>query len=349
MPTSMRITVKTTLTAVFATAFLAGISHAKTLQMTSVYPGTFPIIGEAGKALGERLSRLTDGELTTEFFEPGALAPAAEAWDAVSTGAVDAAWYSPGFASGIVPSAAMFTSVPFGPAAPEYLAWYYEGGGEALWDEITAPHEIKSVLCAALPPEASGWFREEITAVEQLRGKKMRIFGLGARVLEKLGVAAQTLPVGDTIPALELGSIDAAEVSMPLLDLQLGFPDLAKHYYFPGWHQQTSFFSVIVNRGVWDALSESERAAFEEVCKAMVTETIAKGEALQFDALKEIEAKGVSVHTWPPEILDAMRGAWDEVVEELSAEDADFKRVHESYSTFRANYADWRRLGYIAE
>lgn len=328
---------------------VAGSANADSLQMTSVYPSSFPIIGEAGQSLGERLSRLTNGELTTEFFEPGALVAAGQAWDAVSTGAIDAAWYSPGFASGTIPSAAMFTSVPFGPGAPEYLAWYYEGGGEALWSEITAEYDIKSILCAALPPEASGWFREEITSVEQLRGMKMRIFGLGAQVLDRLGVAAQTLPVGDTIPALELGSIDAAEVSMPLLDLQLGFPDLANHYYFPGWHQQTSFFSLIINQGVWDGLEDFERAAIEVTCQALVTETIAQGEALQFDALRAIEAQGVNIHTWPEDILTAMENAWEEVVAEMSADDEDFRRVYESYSTFRANYSDWRRLGYISE
>ncbi len=335
--------------ALLAAGLLASAAQAETaLQLTSVYPGTFPIIGEAGKKLGPRVARVTQGELTFEFAEPGALVPAAEAWDAVSSGAVDAAWYSPGFAQGIIPSAAMFTSVPFGPGAPEYLAWYYQAGGEAMWNEIAGGHNVRSVLCAALPPEASGWFREEITSVEQLEGKKMRIFGLGARVMEKLGVAAQTLPVGETVPALELGTIDAAEISMPLLDLQLGMQEYADHYYFPGWHQQTSFFSVIVNLDVWDALPAYQQAAVEEVCKAMVTETIAQGEALQFDALAELEAQGVQVHAWPPEILEAMRAAWQEVAAELAAEDEDFRRVWESYTSFRENYADWRRLGYLA-
>jgi len=341
-------TIRSALLATAVAAALVGCNtcDATALDMTSVYPGSFPIIGDIGKDLGRRVKTLTGGKLDLAFHEPGALVPAPEAWDAVSTGAVDAAWYSPGFAQGIIPSAAMFTSVPFGPEAPEYLAWYYYGGGGDLWDAITARHNIKSVLCGTLPPEASGWFRKPIETVSDLKGLKMRFFGLGARVMEKLGVATQTLPVGDTVPALELGTIDAAEISMPALDLRLGMADYAKHYYFPGWHQQTSLFSLLVNRKVWDGLNEQEQLAINEVCRSAVAQSIAWGEAIQLDALKELQKKGVVLHTWSPEILAAMKQAWQDVVTEQSA-DKDFKRVWESYAAFRARYAQWRDLGYM--
>ncbi len=319
---------------------------AGALDMTSVYPASFPIIGEIGSEIGDKVSALTAGSLTLTFHEPGALVPAGEAWDAVSTGAVDAAWYSPGFAQGIIPSAAMFSAVPFGPEAPEYLAWYYYGGGEVLWDEITERHGVKSILCATLPPEASGWFRQPIEAVADLEGKTMRFFGLGARVMEKLGVATQTLPVGDTVPALELGTIDAAEVSMPALDLRLGMADYAKHYYFPGWHQQTTLITLLVNREIWDQLSAREQLAVEEVCAAAVARSLAQGEALQFAALEALKDEGVTLHRWSPQILAAMQSAWSEVVTELS-EDADFARVWDSYTAFRESYAKWRDLGYM--
>ncbi|WP_206607852.1 TRAP transporter substrate-binding protein [Ferruginivarius sediminum] len=339
-------------TAALAVAALAGPAEAAeeesvTLQMQSVYPGSFPIVGETGKSLGERVKLLSGGTLDIEFHEPGAIVPAGEAWDAVSIGGVDAAWYSPGFAQGVIPSAAMFTAVPFGPRAPEYLAWYYYGGGKDLWREIAGKHNIVSILCTTLPPEASGWFREEITSVDQLKGMKMRIFGLGARVMEKLGAQAQTLPVGDTVPALELGTIDAAEVSMPSLDLGLGMQQYADHYYFPGWHQQTSLFSLIVNKDVWDGLSERQQAIVNEVCRASVTDSIARGEATQFDAMQTLKEKGVTLHRWPDEILDAYRQAWSEVAAEMAENDADFARVWESYKTFRKNYQIWESMGYL--
>ncbi len=337
----------TLLTASAGIAILAATSaSSEELEMTSVYPGSFPIVGDIGQDIGNRMALLTDGELKLNYNEPGALVAASEAWDAVSTGAVDAAWYSPGFAQGIIPSAAMFTSVPFGPEAPEYLAWYYYGGAQEIWDEITAGHNIKSVLCATIPPEASGWFREPIESVEDLQGIKMRFFGLGARVMEKLGVSAQSLPVGDTVPALELGTIDAAEISMPALDLRLGMQNYAKHYYFPGWHQQTSLFSLLINLDVWNGLSERDQAVINEVCRSAVAQSIAWGEAIQFEALEQLKSEGVTLHEWSPEILSAMEGAWLEVVDELS-EDADFARVWASYTEFRTNYAEWRDLGYM--
>jgi len=321
-------------------------ASAQSLEMTSVYPSSFPIIGAIGKDLGNRMALLSDGDLTLHFNEPGALVPAPEAWDAVSTGAVDAAWYSPGFAQGIIPAAAMFTSVPFGPEAPEYLAWYYHGGGEEIWDEITQSHGIKSVLCSTIPPEASGWFAQPIESLADLKGINMRFFGLGARVMEKLGVSAQTLPVGDTVPALELGTIDAAEISMPALDYALGMQNYAKHYYFPGWHQQTSLFSLLINLDVWKDMSERNQAIVNEVCRSAVAESIAWGEAIQFDALKALEAEGVTLQTWSPEILAAMEAAWLEVVDELSS-DPDFARTWDSYTAFRTNFAKWRDLGYL--
>ena len=319
-----------------------------TLQMQSVYPGTFPIVGEAGRGLGDRMALLSGGTIEIEFLEPGALVPPAETWDAVSIGAVDAAWYSPGFAQGIIPSAAMFTAVPFGPEAPEYLAWYYYGGGQEIWDEIAARYGIRSVLCATIPPEASGWFRQEITSVEQFDGLTMRIFGLGARVMERLGASAQTLPVGDTVPALELGTIDAAEISMPALDLALGMNQYADHYYFPGWHQQTSLFSLLINLDVWNGMSERQQAVVEEVCRSTVADTIAQGEAIQFGAMQELEAGGTTLHLWSDEILDAMEAAWLEVADELADDDEDFARTWESYTAFRENYAVWRNMGYMA-
>lgn len=334
-------------------AFTVASTHASraedsvTLQMQSVYPGSFPIVGDAGKSLGDRVKLLSGGSLDIEFHEPGAIVPAGEAWDAVSIGGVDAAWYSPGFAQGVIPSAAMFTAAPFGPKAPEYLAWYYYGGGKELWDEIAGKHNIVSILCATLPPEASGWFREEIKSVDQLKGMKMRIFGLGARVMQKLGVQAQTLPVGDTVPALELGTIDAAEVSMPSLDLALGMQQYADHYYFPGWHQQTSLFSLIVNKDVWNGLSKRQQAIVEEVCRSTVSDTIARGEATQFDAMQTLEDKGVTLHQWPQPILDAFREAWRDVASEMAENDADFARVWESYTSFRKNYEIWESMGYL--
>lgn len=319
----------------------------ETIVMQSIYPSTLPLLGDTGPDLAERVARLTGGELEIEFHEPGDIVGGNEMWDAISTGAVDAGWYSPGFAQGIIPSAGLFTAPPFGPDVREYAAWWYEGGGEELWAEITEPYNIHTELCTVLVPEASGWFREPIESPEDLQGKKMRIFGLGAAVMQKLGVAAQSMPPADTMTGLRLGTIDAAEFSFPAIDQQVGMNEHASHYYFPGWHQQTSLITFIINQDRWDALSDAHRAAIEEVCAGNVARTMARGEAMQLQPLAELQEAGVTVHEWSPEMIEAFRGAWEEVVVEQSEADADFKRAWESLSSFRENYRQWAELGYL--
>jgi TRAP-type mannitol/chloroaromatic compound transport system substrate-binding protein len=328
-------------------ALAAPAAAQDTIVMQSIYASSLPLLGDSGTAIGPRISAVTGGEIEIEFNEPGAIVGGNEIWDAVSTGAVDAGWYSPGFAQGIIPAAGIFTAVPFGPDVREYTAWWYNGGGRELWAEITEPYGVHSELCAILAPEASGWFREPIESVEDLAGAKMRIFGLGAAVMQKLGVAAQSLPPADTMTGLRLGTIDAAEISFPAIDLRLGMQEHASHYYFPGCHQQTSLITFIINQDRWDGLEERHRAAIREVCAANVALTTAQGESIQLEPLAELVAQGVTVHRWSDEMLDAFRGAWEEVVAEQSAADADFKRAWEHLSAFREKYAQWAALGYL--
>ena len=230
----------------------------------------------------------------------------------------------------------------------EYTAWWYHGGGYELWNEISAPYNIHSELCSILVPEASGWFKEEIKSADDLKGKKMRIFGLGAAVMSKLGVAAQSMPPADAMSALNLGTIDAAEISFPVIDYAVGMYEHAKHLYFPGWHQQTSLIVFMMNTDSWNKLSERNRSAIQEVCAANVALTTAEGEALEMEPLKKMQDEhGVIVHRWSPEMLKTFRDAWDQVVAEKTAESPEFKRVWDNIQDFRAKYAQWKSLAYI--
>ncbi|MEL6641008.1 MAG: C4-dicarboxylate ABC transporter, partial [Pseudomonadota bacterium] len=150
--------------------------QAETIDMQSFLPPTLPVLATSGVDMSELVKRLTGGEVDIVYQSPGALVATNEIWDAVSTGAVAAGWYATGFAEGVIPSASLFTAFPFGPDAVEYTAWWYEGGGEELWAEITEPFNVHSELCAVIAPEASGWFKEPINSPEQLEGLKMRIF-----------------------------------------------------------------------------------------------------------------------------------------------------------------------------
>lgn len=338
---------KHTLLAAVALGVAATAAQAETIDMQSIYPNSLPLLGDAGVELTERVSALTQGGLDLKFHNPGELVAGGEIWDAVSTGAVPAGWYSPGFAESVIPAAPLFTAFPFGPGAVEYTSWWYNGGGAELWAELSAPYNIHSELCTILAPEASGWFNKEINSPEDLAGLKMRIFGLGASVMEKLGAQAQSLPVADTMTGLNLGTIDSAELSFPAIDLAVGMHEHANHYYFPGWHQQSSLIVFIMNKDAWDGLEESHRMAIQEVCAASVARTVARGEAIQLGPLAELESKGVQIHRWSDDMLASFKGAWDEVVAERAAGNADFKRVWESITEFRAEYARWGALGYL--
>jgi TRAP-type mannitol/chloroaromatic compound transport system substrate-binding protein len=329
-------------------AMTGGAAGAQeTWNLQSTYPGSLTQLGTLGIRIAEQVTRITDGQIELVFQEPGAIVPALEVFDAVGTGAVEAGWSTPGYWAGRVPALQLLAAVPFGPQAGEYLAWVKFGGGTELLEELYEPHNIHAIHCAIIAPEAAGWFRQPIESPADFQGLTMRFFGLGAKVMEKMGTSTQLLAGGDIFPALELGTIDATEFSMPAIDLNLGFYQVASHYYFPGWHQQSTLFDLMINLDLWESLDEATQFKIETVCDANIAYGLAEGEALQFDALRQLEENGVTIHTYSDEILDALESAWLEVVEEESANDADFARTYESYATFRENYRRWGELGYL--
>ncbi len=343
---------KKMIVAALAAVSMLGLSAAAKaepvrLKMGSTFPSSLVQLGTLGKTLEANINAISGGDIEVKFFEPGALVPALELFDAIKSGAVDAAWSTSGYWQGKEPALSLFAAVPFGPSAGEYAAWLFHGGGEAKMQEIYHRHGIHSMICGVIAPEASGWFREEITSLDQLKGKKMRFFGLGAKVMQKLGVDTQLLAGADIYPALERGTIDATEFSMPAIDLNLGFYQVAKHYYFPGWHQQSTTFEFMINKAKWDAMSEQQQKQIEIACRANYALGLAEGEAIQGKALAELKSKGVTIHRWPQETLDQLEATWQEVASEIAAENADFKETWESLQAFRAEYKVWADLGYL--
>ena len=348
--TVMKATAVVTLAGLLGGTALTGASQAQdrvNWKMGSAFPSKLVQLGSLGVSASEKIEKISGGNIRLKFFEPHALVPPLEMFDAISAGSLDAAWSTPGYWFGKEKALALFAAVPFGPRAGEYGAWMYYGGGIELMDEIYAKHNIKSVLCGVIAPEASGWFRKEIKSIEDLKGLKMRFFGLGAKVMEKVGVSTQLIAGGDIYPALERGSIDATEYSMPAIDLDLGFYQIASHYYFPGWHQQSTLFEIMFNKDKWDSLSPTQQAQIEVACGDNFREGLTEGEAIQGKALAALAEKGVTIHRWPNEVLDALEQAWLEVVVDLAAEDANFKKTWDSLQAFRTEYAAWKKLGYL--
>lgn len=316
-------------------------------RMQSWFPSSAPHAGSSGKDIETKLGRLSGGKFRVQFFEPGALIPPNQCLEAVGRGSVQACWSTPAYWYGDEPALALFSAAPFGMDWPGLMAWFYHGGGQQMYDELYARHNVKAMPCGGMIPEASGWFRKEINSIEDFKGIRLRFLGLGALVMEKVGASTMLLPGGELYAALERGVIDATEFAAPSVDKALGLNEVAKYYYFPGWHQPATLYDVMINLDAWKALSDEQQAMVEYVCGDNVRDAIALGESLQSDTLKEFEGKGVQIRRWSPEILEALEKNWVEVAAEESAKNADFKKVWESMKAFQENYATWAKLGYL--
>ncbi len=335
--------------AVAATSLLAVTSHAKNLRwkMQSTWGSQVAINGESAVYFSNKVKEISDGKVQLRFHEPNALVPSLEVWDAVKNGSVDAGYTTPGYHAGKIPAVSYFTAVPFGPGATEYLGWFEYGGGKQLKDEIYGEYGLYSVNCLAHAPETAGWFRKRINSVDELKGMKMRFFGLGAMVMNKIGVSTQLLAGGDIYPALEKGVIDATEFSMPTHDLSYGFYQLAKFNYFPGWHQQTSVSELLMSLKAWQGLTKYQQSMINTACRDTMFWALVRSDAKQVPAMRELEKKGVTFVRWKDEDLAKLRKAWDEVVKEKSASDPLFAKITKSYNAFRTDYSIWAKNAYL--
>lgn len=319
------------------------------MQVGYAFPTSTGLLGPTQVKFVETLRKVSGGSIDARGFEPGALVPAGQYLDAVGNNSLDAAWTVSGFWTGKDIAFALYGSVPFGPEAGEYMAWMKHGGGEQLMKELHAKYNVEVIPCGLISPEASGWFRKEINTPEDLKGLKMRFFGLGANVMQKLGVATQLLQAGEIFQALQLGTIDATEFSMPVMDLTLGFHQVAKFYYFPGWHQMSTVNELLVSKAKWAELSDTQKEIVQTVCDATMLRQFAEGEAVQFKAMAEIQAKGVTIKYWSKEFLDLYRKTWEEVAREQAAKSPDFAKGWASYAKFRADYKVWKQNGYLKD
>ncbi|MEK9720575.1 MAG: C4-dicarboxylate ABC transporter, partial [Quisquiliibacterium sp.] len=185
-----------------ATASGSALAQKKiTWKMQSAFGSSLPHLGTSGVRMAKNVGDATEGRFTIKFFEPGALVPALECFDAASKGSVDACWTTPGYHTGkLGPGVSFFTTVPFGPQIGEFMAWKMFGGGDKLRNEIYAKYGLIAFTGQCIGPETSGWFKNKITSLDQLKGMKMRFFGLGAQVMQKLGVSTQLLAAADIYP-----------------------------------------------------------------------------------------------------------------------------------------------------
>jgi len=324
---------------------LAGtaVTAQETLEMTSAFGKNLPILGSAATDFVAKINSISQ-EVEFEHFDPGELVPTLEALDAVSNGSVDAAYATSGYWQGKMTAASLFAAVPFGPEAGEFLGWMLYDDGAAMLQKLydMNGYNVQVMPCGIIAPETSGWFKTEINELSDLEGLNMRFFGLGAEVMQRLGVSTSLLAGGDIFPALERGAIDATEFSMPRIDARLGFHQIAKFNYFPGWHQPATMFELLINKDVWEDLDEQTQEQIKIACLANITTNYAEGEATNFAAMVEnVEKNGVTLKQWDPEILATFEATWAEVAAELAAEDEYFKLVWDDLQEYRAGYKTW--------
>ncbi len=333
---------------------LSGLAQAKEKKILLKTPLCFatslPVLGDTIPTLAADIKAASNGNIVIKYYEPGKLIPPFEILSSVSMGKVNAGFGSGAYWQGKIPEAALFSAVPFGPEADEYLAWLYKGNGMTLYQEMydNAGYNVKVLPYAVISPETSGWFKKPINGPEDLKGLKMRFFGLGGKVMQKLGVAVSLMPAGEIFQALEKGVIDATEFSFPAIDQKLGFYKVVKYNYFPGWHQQATILEMLINKDTWNSMSPGQQALIEMATKANIIDTLSYCEAIQGKAIREnIENRGVQNMYWSDEMLALFKSTWEEVVKEQAAESPGFKRIWKDLTAFRADYSYWKSLGFL--
>ena len=317
-------------------------------RLASSFPSSLDTIYGAGEVLSERVAAMTNGAFNIRVYESGELVPGLQVMDAVQKGSAEIGQTASYYYIGKNPALAFDTCVPFGFTPRQQNAWLHEGGGLDFVQELYSDFGIISFPAGNTGVQMGGWFRDPIATAEDLKGLKMRIPGLGGKVMDRLGVSVQVLAGGDIYQALERGAIDATEWVGPYDDKKLGFHEVAKNYYYPGWWEPGPSLSFLVNREEWDALPASYqeilRAAGREAAAAMQERYDAKNPA----ALKELLAEGVQLRPFSDEILKASRAASAELIEEEAAADATYARIYEAWKGYRASSFDWFATGELA-
>ncbi|WP_148862897.1 TRAP transporter substrate-binding protein [Marinobacter fonticola] len=316
-------------------------------KMQAAYGSNLPALGDIIPGVVEDLNEVTDNRIIIKHFEPNKIVPTLNITDAVRTGKLEAGFTWIGYDQGKIPSSVLFSAVPFGMEPWEYMAWWYDGEGQQLAETIYHKNNVHPVLCGLTGPETGGWFNKEINSLEDIDGLKIRYAGIGGRILQELGASVTVLPGGEIFQALEKGAIDASEFSLPTVDKKLGFYEVAKYNYFPGWHQPFAAFHLIVNKDKWDAISAADKKLIDLACQAGVTRNLARSEAFQGEAIEFLESKGAETRKLPEPVLRELEEVTNKVLQSEADKDEDFARVLKSQKAFQDQYQRWQDLGYL--
>jgi len=310
-------------------------------RMATSWPKSLDTLYGGAEQVAKRVSAATGGKFTIKVFAAGEIVGGLQVLDAVQNGTVECGHTATYYYFGKDPTFALSCAVPFGPNSRQQNAWMYHGGGLELMREFYKGYNVMQFPAGNTGCQMGGWFRKEIKTVADLKGVKFRVSGYAGLALGKLGVVPQQLAGGDVYPALEKGTIDGAEWVGPYDDEKLGFYKVAKYYYYPGWWEGGPELDLLVNIKSWEALPKEYQAILEAACAEANISMLAKYDTLNPAALKRLIANGVQLRPFSNEIMAACYKAANEVAAEISAKNANFKKVYDAMVKFRNEQVQW--------
>jgi TRAP-type mannitol/chloroaromatic compound transport system substrate-binding protein len=310
-------------------------------RLASSFPKSLDTIFGAAEIVSKRVAAMTDNKFQIQVFAGGEIVPGLQVLDAVQAGTVECGHTALYYYVGKDPTFAFDTAIPFGLNCRMQTAWILQGGGLELVREFLKGYNITSFPCGNTGAQMGGWYRKEIKKVDDLKGLKMRIGGFAGQVLSRVGVVPQQIAGGEIYPALEKGTIDAAEWVGPYDDEKLGFHKVAKYYYYPGWWEGGPQLSIIVGLKQWESLPPAYKAALETACHEGHNWMVTKYDAGNPAALKRLVAGGAQMRAFPKEVMDACFQAANELYAETAAKNANFKKFYDAFVKFREDQYTW--------
>jgi TRAP-type mannitol/chloroaromatic compound transport system substrate-binding protein len=310
-------------------------------RLAASWPKSLDTLYGGAELIGKRVAQATGGKFNIKVFAAGEIVGGLQVLDAVQNGTVECGHTATYYFFGKDPTFAFSCAIPFGMNARQQNAWMYHGGGLELMREFFKEYNVIQFPAGNTGCQMGGWFRKPINKVADLKGLKMRIGGTGGLPLTKLGVVPQQIAGGDIYPALEKGTVDAAEWVGPYDDEKLGFAKVAKYYYYPGWWEGGPELDLLVNIKSWESLPAEYKAILEAACAEANVWMVAKYDALNPDALKRLLASGVKLQPFSNEIMAACYKASTEVYDEFATKNPKFKKVYDSWKKFRNEQNQW--------
>ena len=342
-----RSLIKTTGLAGVLAAGVAPAVHAQAAvrwRLASSFPKSLDTIFGAAEVFSKAVKSMSGGKFEISVHAAGELMPAFGVVDGVQQGSVEMAHTAPYYFFGKDPTFALGCAIPFGLNSRQMTAWMYEGNGMKLMREFYAKYSIVNFPGGNTGAQMGGWYRKEIKGMNDIKGLKMRIGGFGGKVLERIGGVPQNIPGGEIYPALEKGTIDAAEWVDPYDDQKLGFNKVAPFYYYPGWWEGGPELDFFINDKAFNGLSAENKAIIEAAASQAHVTMQAKYDALNPHALKQLVGAGTKLRAFPNDVMNAAFKASMEMYSELSASNPAWKKVYEDYSKFRTDENLWFRF-----